>query len=283
MPEIAYVNGEFVPLARATLSVDDRGTQYGDGVYEVIRTYGGRLFAADRHFARLRRSAAAILLPEDDERLVAIESIVSDAVERGGFSESLIYVQFTRGTAPRGHLWPKGLRPNCVVTVRPFAIDLERERREGVKVVLAPDLRWGRCDIKSLNLLPNVLARNEAREKGAFEAVFVDRDGRVTEATTSNVFVVENGALLTPPLRPNLLPGVTRSIVLELARSEGVPLREAETTREALLAADEVLLSSTTVEVLPVVKIGDRPVGDGGPGPVHARLFAAFRAAAKSA
>jgi D-alanine transaminase len=283
MPEIAWVNGRVTPLSEAVLPIDDRGTQYGDGVYEVLRTYGGRLFAPDRHFARLRRSAAAIALPAD-ERLGSIESIVDDCVARAGFPESLVYVQFTRGTAPRAHLWPTGIVPNCVVTVRPLTLDLSQERKEGVAVVLLPDLRWGRCDIKSLNLLPNVLARNEAKEKGALEAVFVDADGRVTEATTSNVFVVRGGALVTPPLKSRLLPGVTRSVIVDLARGASLPLREEEVTREGLLTAEEVILSSTTLEVVPVVLADGTRIGPSGrPGPVFLRLEAAFRDAVKKA
>jgi len=282
MPEIAWVNGRVTPLAEAVLPIDDRGTQYGDGVYEVLRSYGGRLFAPDRHFARLRRSAATIALPADP-RVDVIESIVDDLVARAGFPESLVYVQVTRGTAPRSHLWPKGIVPNVVVTARPLAIDLARERREGVAVVLRPDLRWGRCDVKSLNLLPNVLARSEAQAAGAFEAVFVDRDGRVTEATTANVFAVRGGALVTPPQKPQLLPGVTRSVLLDLARSVALPLREEEVTREAFLAADEAILSSTTAELLPIVRADGRPIGTGRPGPVFARLEAAFRDAVKNA
>jgi D-alanine transaminase len=276
MPDIAWVNGRVTSIAEATLPIDDRGTQYGDGVYEVIRSYGGRLFAADRHFARLRRSAAAISLPPDG-RLDRIESIVDECFARAGFADATVYVQVTRGTAPRSHAFPKGVAPHWVVTVRPFTLDLSRERREGVGVVLAPDLRWGRCDIKSLNLLPNVLAKNQALAAGAYEAVFVDREGRITEGTTCNVFVVRGGSLLTPPNRPQLLPGVTRSVVVDLAREAGIPLREEELTRESFLSADEAILSSTTVEVLPIASADGRPVGGGRPGPVFARLLEAFR------
>lgn len=278
MPDIAWVNGRVTPISEAVLPIDDRGTQYGDGVYEVLRTYGGRLFAPDRHYARLRRSAAAIGLPADG-RLASIEAIVDECVALAGFPESLAYVQVTRGTAPRAHVYPKGIVPNCVVTVRPLAADYSREKRDGVRVILLPDIRWGRCDIKSLNLLPNVLAKNRANDSGAFEAVFVDRDGRVTEATTSNVFAVRGGALVTPPQKPQLLPGVTRSVLLDLARGAGIPLREEELTREALLGADEAILSSTTIEVVPVVAADGKPIGSGRPGPLFARLEAAFREA----
>ncbi len=275
MPEIGFLNGGFMPLAEAMVPVEDRGYQFGDGVYEVIRTYRGVPFYLEAHLARLERSAKAIQLTVSYQAREWTEYIAR-GIRLGGYAESKIYIQLTRGVAPRDHVFPAAVRPTVVMTIREMR-PLERAlRAEGVEVVTGEDLRWGRCDIKSVNLLPNVMARQRAKEAGAFEALFV-RDGKVTEGAVSNVMLVRGGTVVTAPEGPHILSGVTRGIVLSLARKEGVPVEERDIRLEELRRADEVFLTGTTVEVLPVVRVDGVLVGSGKPGPLTARLSARFQ------
>src|ERR1043166_232453 len=219
MPEIAYVNGEFLPLDRATVHVEDRGFQFADAVYEVVRTYRGKPFATDDHLARLFRSLEAIQL---QHRFTAgqLKSVIDEAVARAGFPEAIVYFQITRGRARRHRGFPAACEPTIVLTVRELESSLHLRER-GVAVITVPDTRWMRCDIKSVALLANVLAYNPARQAGAHDAVFVEVDGPVNEATAGNVFVVAQGGLCTPPKGPRILPGVTRDKILHAAqRSE---------------------------------------------------------------
>ncbi len=275
MPAVAYLNGKIMPIARAKVSVEDRGYQFGDGVYEVMRAYRGRLFRIEAHLKRLARSAEAIQLklPYAPPRLARI---VRETYAASRFPDAKVYVQVTRGVAPRSHEFPARSRPQLVVTVRRLEPLPAAYRNEGVAAITTADLRWDRCDVKSLNLLPNVLARQEARSRGAFEAVLV-RDGRVAEGASSNVFAVSGRTLLTPPEGPRLLSGITREFVIEVARRAGIPVRERELSVEDLARADEILLTGTVTEVIPVVRLDGRPVGDGKPGPVGRALMARFR------
>ena len=278
MPDIGFVNGRFSALAEATVSVEDRGYQFGDGVYEVIRTYHGKPFQLDAHLVRLERSAAAIDLPLP-WTLQQWDAHVREGVTRSGYPESKVYLQLTRGVAPRDHGFPATVRPTAVMTVRELKPMDPARQAAGVAVMTMDDWRWGRCDIKSVNLLPNVMARQKATQAGAFEAVFVRR-GQVTEGAVSNVMIVKAGRVLTAPGGEQILSGVTRTLVLELARKEGLPVDERFVSREELLGADEVFLTSTTIEVLPVIRVDGKAIGPGGsgkPGPVTQRLQAAFR------
>lgn len=275
MPDIACLNGTFGPLSEARVPVEDRGFLFGDGVYEVIRTYGGALFLPDAHLDRLFRSMAELAIAPDWDRPNLADRI-DEAVRRAGYPEAKIYVQVTRGVAPREHAFPR-VPPTTLITVTEIHPLPAAQREAGVAVVTTPDLRWGRCDIKSLNLLPNVLARQAAAEAGAFEAVFVGDDGTVWEGAGSNVLAVIGGTLVTPPLGPRILAGVSRAHALDIAAREGVAVAERPLSAGALRAADEVLLTGTTIEVVPVVRIDGEAVGDGTPGPVTRRLAAAFR------
>lgn len=270
MPDIACVNGRFGPLAEAVVSVEDRGFQFGDGVYEVIRTYRGRPFAIDEHLSRLERSAQALQLSLGYTKARWI-ALIEEGLRRSSLPETKIYLQITRGQAPRDHPFPAELSPTTVLTFRELhPLDLS-VRQAGVQAILLEDIRWGRCDIKSVNLLANVLARQRAKEAGVFEAILV-RDGQVTEGSVSNVMVVRNGVLETAPEGHRILSGVTRAIVLELARKEGLPVVETFVGREDLLTASEVFLTGTTVEVLPVVHIDGQAIGAGVPGPLSQLL-----------
>jgi D-alanine transaminase len=272
---MAYLNGRFMPLSRAMVSVEDRGFQFGDGVYELIRAYGGRLFCAEAHLERLARSAAAIGLKPVYSRTRWI-GILKEALKRSGFQDAKIYIQLTRGAAPREHAFPRPSRPTVVVTVRKLTPMPAANRRRGVSVITVPDIRWGRCDIKTINLLPNVMAREKAIAAGAYEAIFV-RDGWVTEGSGSNVFALIKGAIVTPPKGPMILPGITREEVLHLAKEAGLHTTERPVKLTELMTADEVFLTATTAEVLPVIKIDDRPIGGGRPGEVARLLHRRFQ------
>ena len=270
MPDIAYVNGHFGPVAEAVVSIEDRGFQFGDGVYEVIRTYRGQPFAIDEHLSRLERSAQALQLSPGHTKAQWI-SLIQEGLRLSRFPETKIYLQVTRGQAPRDHPFPSSLSPTTVLTFRDFHPLEASVRKAGVQAITLGDIRWGRCDIKSVNLLANVLARQRAKEAGAFEAILL-REGMVTEGSVSNVMVVRKGTIQTAPEGHRILSGVTRGMVLELARKEGLPIVEAFVGREDLLTATEVFLTGTTVEVLPVVRVDGHAIGNGLPGPISQLL-----------
>ena len=274
VPETAFLNGRFLPLAEATVSIEDRGFQFGDGVYEVIRTYRGRPFKLDAHLARLDRSAQAIDLrqPYPFDRWV---EYVTEGLRLGAFRETKIYVQITRGTAPRDHAYAADLQPTVLMTFRELQPLNAIVQSTGVAAMTMKDIRWGRCDIKSINLLANVLARQQAKKRGVFESILV-RDGQVTEGAVSNVFMVQDGKLITAPEGGWILSGVTRQVVLELARHEGLTVQERYCSEQELLGATEVFLTGTTVEVLGVVHIDGTQIGKGQPGPVTRSLAKRF-------
>jgi D-alanine transaminase len=278
MPAIAFVNGKFSSLADAVVSVEDRGFQLGDGIYEVLRTYRGRLHAVEEHMRRLFRSLDAIQL-KHSFTAAGLEKNILEAVKRAGFGDSLIYLQITRGATKRAKEFPKGAEPTLVITVRELELPAPALRSRGVAIQTAEDIRWQRCDIKSVCLLPNVLASQRARAAGCFEALFVEKDGTVNECASANIFIVTQGTVATPPLGTRLLGGITREEVIALARKHGVPMEERRVTLDELLAADEVFLTGTTAEILPVVKVNDRSIAAGKPGPVTQQLHELYRQA----
>lgn len=275
MPDVAFLNGRFMPISRARVSVEDRGFQFGDGVYEVLRTYGGRLFHPEDHLARLESSAAAIGL-----KTVYPGSrwgtILAEINRRCGYRNAKIYIQITRGAAPRDHVVSRRIKPTVVLTARRMASLPRALYARGVSIITVEDIRWGRCDIKTVNLLPNVMARQKAVSAGVQDAVFV-RNGWVTEGATSNIFAVVRGRIVTPPLGNKILSGITRDCVISLAKSAGIPLVEEPLSMKALRGAEEIFLSSTTIEVLPVVRVDGGGVGSGRPGPVYRSLLEKFR------
>ncbi|MBI5745429.1 MAG: D-amino-acid transaminase [Nitrospirae bacterium] len=280
MPDIAFVNGRFMPLSEATVNVEDRGYQFGDGVYEVIRSYNSILFGLEDHLVRLERSANQIQLDmgySKDEW----KKIILEAFKKSGYNEAKVYIQITRGVAPRAHPFPSGVNPTCVITVRELDRLSEEVRREGVKAITTPDIRWGRCDIKSLNLLPNVLARQKAKEAGAFEAVFV-RDNMTTEGSGSNIFIVKNGSVITPSQGPYILSGITREVVIEAAKEAGIIVEERGFPVNDLFLSDEVFITGSTIEVVPVVEIDNRLIGDGIPGKITGIIIDQFRSLTRS-
>ena len=274
VPETAFLNGRFLPLAEATISIEDRGFQFGDGVYEVIRTYRGQPFKLNAHLARLDRSAQAIDLqqPFSSDQWA---DYVKEGLRLAAFPEAKIYVQITRGTAPRDHAYAPDLQPTVLMTIRELQPLNAGIQANGVAVITIKDIRWGRCDIKSINLLANVLARQQAKDRGVFEAILV-RDGQVTEGAVSNVFIVRDRNLFTAPEGAWILSGVTREVVLDLARHEGLTVQERYCSEQELLEATEVFLTGTTVEILAVVQIDGKPIGRGQPGPVTLSLAKRF-------
>ena len=275
MPDVACVNGQFMPLAEATVSVEDRGFQFGDGVYEVIRTYRGRPFELEAHLARLERSAQALDLPQPYSRSQWTQYVL-EGIKRAAYPEAKIYLQITRGVAPRDHAFPAHAAATVVMTIREFHALSRQIQDTGVSAMVIDDIRWGRCDIKSVNLLANVLARQQAKQARVFETILV-KDGRVTEGAVSNVMAVQGGVVITAPEGPLILSGITRAVVLELARKDGIAVQERAITRTDLFCVDELFLTGTTVEVVGVVKVDDKVIGTGRPGPITQRLATLLR------
>lgn len=276
MARIAYVNGRYVPQAQATVHVEDRGNQFADGVYEVLKVVDGRLADGDRHFARLRRSLAALALTAPMTE-GALRQVIHETVRRNRLADATVYLQVSRGSAPRDHVFPVATEPTLIVTAKPMKRPDPRAYADGVGVITAPDLRWLKCEIKSISLLPNVLAKQQAREAGCYEAWLLRDNDVVTEASSSNAYIVDaDGVLRTHPLSPLILGGVTRSVVLELAQAERIPADERPFTKADIAEASEAFLTSTSSWVMPVVRVDGAAVGDGSPGPITRRLQEAY-------
>jgi D-alanine transaminase len=278
MSRIAYVNGRYLAHRAATVHIEDRGYQFSDGVYEVCEVRGGCLIDQRRHLARLKRSLdeldMAMPMPE-----AALAVVMHECVRRNRVRDGIVYLQVTRGVARRDHAFPPaGTHPSVVVTAR--SIDLagnERVAAEGMAVITVPDNRWERVDIKSISLLPNVLAKQAAREQGAKEAWFVDRNGHVTEGSSSNAWIVtRNGRVVTRPVNNGILRGITRTVLIDVIKAQGLELEERPFTVEEAYGAREAFLTSASQIVMPVVRIDDRPVGNGAPGSIATALRAEF-------
>jgi D-alanine transaminase len=278
MSRIAYVNGRYLAHRAATVHIEDRGYQFSDGVYEVCEVRGGCLIDQRRHLARLKRSLdeldMAMPMPE-----AALAVVMHECVRRNRVRDGIVYLQVTRGVARRDHGFPPaGTHPSVVVTAR--IIDLagnERVAAEGMAVITVPDNRWDRVDIKSISLLPNVLAKQAAREQGAKEAWFVDRNGHVTEGSSSNAWIVtRNGRVVTRPVDNGILRGITRTVLIDVIKAQGLELEERPFTVEEAYGAREAFLTSASQIVMPVVRIDDRPVGNGAPGSIATALLAEF-------
>lgn len=268
-----YLNGDFIPKDRAMVSVEDRGFIFGDGIYEVVRVIDGRIFEWDAHAARMARGIAGLRIgfgaPEIDALKGVCERLVADNALADG--EATVYMQVTRGAAPRTHHFPPaGVRPTVYAAASRFTVPREH-RDAGVKAITFPDFRWLRCDLKTVNLLGAVLARQAATEAGAYEAVLL-RDGFVTEGAATNAFAVVDGMLRTHPLGNLILPGITRQVVVELIREASIPFVERPVAQGELLRATELFLCGTTTDVSPVISLDGKPVGAGVPGPVTKRL-----------
>jgi D-alanine transaminase len=271
---IAYVNGRFVPHSDASVHVEDRGLQFADAVYEVYAVSEGHLLDEDEHSERLERSLRELGMEQPLSRR-ALGLVVRELVRRNRFTDGLVYLQVTRGTARRDHAVPKArLRPTLILTARPVDPSLnERRRRAGIQVITRPDERWARRDVKSTALLPNILAKTAARDAGAFEAWLIDSDGYITEGSSTTAWIVDSdGTLITRDLSNAILPGVTRRVMIKALADFQVPVREHRFTLAEALAAKEAFISAATLGAMPVIAIDGNPVGDGKPGPVTLRV-----------
>jgi D-alanine transaminase len=274
MNPLANLNGTIMPLDQVTISPLDRGFLFGDAVYEVLRIYHGKPFMEEEHFDRFERSLKEIhILGVDMPRL---RQRMHETITAGGFGESTAYLQVTRGVAPRKHAFPKGVTPTELLWVQEYPGSYDELCKTGCNVITYPDLRWQRCDIKSTNLLANVLANQAAAERGCAEALLHLPDGTLTEASHSTFFAVKGGALHTTPLKANVLPSITRIQALRLARGLKLELAERYLHRTELDQVDELFLVGTTCEVLPIVKVDGKAVKGGQPGPLTRRLQAAY-------
>jgi D-alanine transaminase len=275
---IAYVNGRYKPGRDAMIHIEDRGYQFSDGVYEVCEVRAHRIIDEQRHMARLARSLSELRIPMPMSG-AAFAIIMRECLRRNRVRDGILYLQITRGVARRDHVFPSSdTKPSVVVTARnlDFAAN-EQIAAQGVAVITVPDSRWERVDIKSVSLLPNVLAKQAAREQGAREAWFVDRHGHVTEGSSSNAWIVsKEGKVITRPAERGILRGVTRSVLIDVIAAQGLELEERAFTTEEAYGAREAFLTSASQVVLPVVRIDDRPIGNGAPGSVATGLRAKF-------
>lgn len=276
MPSTVFFNGVYLDKDEVRISPDDRGFIFSDGVYEVVRSYGGRLFEFDGHMKRLADGLHALEITGVD--VDAVRTVFPQLLRRNGLEdgEATVYLQITRGAAPRRHAFPDPpVTPTVYAEARAFAPRADPKR--GVAVISVPDTRWARCDIKSVGLLPNCLANEQARRVGAIEALFV-RDGVVLEASAASLFAVMGGAVRTAPLTNYILPSISRAVVLRICRAEGIPLAERPVFQAELATADELFLAGTTLEVMPIVTVDGQPAGGGRPGPITRRVGALFHA-----
>ena len=281
MSRIAYVNGRYLPHADAQVHVEDRGYQFADGVYEVCEVHGGHIVDMTAHLDRLSRSLAELRMEWPMPRK-ALPFVVREVVRRNGVTEGMVYLQVTRGVATRDHAFPKSAKPALVITAK--SVDRragQRKWERGADVVTIPDTRWARVDIKTVGLLPNVLARQHAIENGAHEAWFTDSEGHVLEGASVNAWIVTRGTLLTRPANEGILRGITRATVIKVAEQLGYAFEERPFTVEEAKGADEAFNTAATTVVMPVVRIDGTVVGNGTPGPMTRALREAFHSVAE--
>ncbi len=277
MPRYAYVNGQYVPHDRAAVHIEDRGYQFADGVYEVVIIVGGRPVDEGPHLDRLERSLSELAIAMPMSRR-ALQLVCHELIRRNGVRNGLIYMQVTRGVAPRDHKYPAGVSPALVLMTKHIDFAAQPKFTDGVKVITIPDIRWARRDIKTVSLLPNCMGKQQAKEADAYEAWLVDGDGNVTEGTSSNAWIVtREGQLVTRQLSNDILHGVTRRTILAIAAEEGVPFDERPFSVVEARQAREAFVTSATSFVTPVVQIDDVAIGEGRPGPLSRRLLDWYR------
>jgi len=279
--QVVYLNGAFVPLSEARIPVLDRGFIFGDGIYEVVPVYDGRPFRLTQHLKRLERSLAAISIDNPFDE-AGWRALIADLVGRHGWPNQFVYMQITRGVARRDHAFPKGIQPTVFAMTSEFVAPAAALREQGLSVITADDERWLHCDIKSVSLLGNVLAKQAAVDAGAAECMMF-RDGILTEGSSSNIWVVRNGRVLGSPVNHLVLEGIRVGLLAELCARWGLDYELRRVPREEVLQADELMLTSATREILPITKVDGAPVGNGRPGPVYQRLIEAYQAATREA
>jgi D-alanine transaminase len=283
MSRVAYVDGQYLPHRSAAVHIEDRGYQFADGVYEVIGVLGGHLVDVEPHLVRLARSLSELRIAAPMSQ-AALKIVMRAVVRRNGVRDGIVYLQITRGVARRDHAFPRSAQPVLVVTARRKTPVDPRFAAEGISVITIPDIRWQRCDIKSVSLLPNVLGKQHAREAGAYEAWLVDGDGRISEGTSTNAWIVTaDGMVVTRQADSAILNGITRLAIIEIINAAGYRFTERPFTVAEAKAAPEAFLTSTVVDLLPVVRIDGDPVGNGSPGPLSRRLREYYLAHAAAA
>lgn len=284
MGRIAYVNGRYVPHAEGCVHIEDRGYQFGDAVYEVWAVFGGKLADAEGHFTRLSRSLGELAIAEPMGR-AALTIVLREVLRRNRVKEGLVYLQISRGVAPRDHAFPTpAVHPSVVITAKSLdRAASEAKAAKGVAVITVPENRWGRADIKSVNLLPNAMAKQAARSQGAAEAWYVDDMGLVTEGASSNAWIIDqDGVLRTRDTNANILRGITRSTLLEVIGEAGLKVDHKPFTPAEALSAREAFITGAGTLVQSVISVDGKPVGDGAPGPVAARLRSLYIERAKA-
>lgn len=274
-PATCYLNGEYLPLAEAKVSVLDRGFIFGDGVYEVIPVYGRRTFRLSHHLQRLQNSLDAIRIdnPLTDEQW---QQIIDVLIEQNDGDDQSIYLHITRGVAKRDHRFPADTPATVFLMSNPLLAPEQASVERGIKAVTLPDIRWLNCHIKAISLLPNILFRQQAIDSGGDEAILL-RDGKATEGAASNLFIVRDAVIITPPKSSKLLPGITRDLIVELAAQHQLACEEREINEQELFTADEIWISSSTKEVMPVLELNQQPVGNGQPGPVWKQIYLLYQ------
>tara|TARA_R110002096_G_scaffold22396_1_gene72096 strand:- start:825 stop:1682 length:858 start_codon:yes stop_codon:yes gene_type:complete len=273
MSRVAYVNGAYVSMDQASVHIEDRGYQFSDGVYEVVSIRRGKCIDMEPHLDRLWRSMNELQIDEPMAR-GPMKVVMAETIRQNRLQDAILYIQVSRGVARRDHPFPADTVSSLVMTCRRFNFDAVKERaKTGIKVISQPDVRWGRCDIKSISLLPNVLAKQAAREQGGFEALLIDADGYVTEGSSTNVWMVTSeGKLITRSTDDNILPGITRASILSIAGELQMPVEEHAFTLEEAKDATEMFLTSSTSCAMPITHIDSQAIGNGKPGPIVARL-----------
>ena len=277
MSRIAYVNGRYVPHQDAAVHIEDRGYQFADGVYEVVTIVGGRMIDMEGHLDRLWRSLGELHMTAPMKR-EPLKMVMREVIRQNGITNGIIYLQVSRGVAPRDHPFPKNTPPSLVMTAKRLSMEKAAKTAEqGVAVVTVPDIRWARRDIKSVSLLPNVLAKQAAKEQGAYEAFQVDEEGMVTEGSSTNAWIVTAaGNIVTRSTGNSILAGITRASLMRELKAEGISFEERNFSVDELLNAREVFLTSSTSYVLPVVKVNEKVIGNGHPGLVTQKLRALY-------
>jgi D-alanine transaminase len=272
---MVFLNGQFLPLEEAKVSVLDRGFVFGDGVYEVVPVYSRVPFRLDEHLARLERSLAAVQIRNPHAR-TEWRRFIAELVARQAFEDQGVYFQVTRGVAKRDHAFPENVAPTVFMMATPLVNPPREQVENGAAALSAVDYRWLRCDIKSISLIGNVLLRQLSAEADAAETILF-RDGRLTEASASNVFIVKRGVIAGPPKSSLILPGITYDVVVELAQAAGIPLELREVSETEVRRADELWVTSSSKEVLAIVRLDGAPIGEGRPGPVFRRLYRLYQ------
>ena len=277
MSRIAYVNGKFVSQRHASVAMEDRGYQFADGIYEVAAFKNGNLLDADRHLDRMEYSLSELGIPMPTSRK-SLKLLIAELIAQNSRRQGIIYFQITRGAGPRNHAPVAGLRPVLTMSMLPMKLASEAAREKGEEAVTAPDLRWQRCDIKSVSLLPNVMAREISMKQGKRETIMINRDGFVTEGSATNIFFVrKDGAIQTHPKNQFILGGITREVLLEVARANGFTVVEEPYEASKIHDAAEVFFTSSSAFVMPLVSVDGKQVGDGTPGPITKKLIALYK------